>query len=96
LGRKEEEEKQNGVTFGILDCSNDELVERAMEALLEEKFPQATSNKSVLVADEFHMLSEEHKRELFDWVTDKLSWLKVILIGNRSNGAPLLFFLLFL
>ncbi len=69
----------------MLDCSNDELVERAMESFLTEAFPDERK-KSLLVADEFHMLSKDHKEELIAWATKRLYWLKVILIGNRKNG----------
>ncbi len=31
------------------------------------------------------MLSEAHKNALFDWIFPRLHWLKVVLIGNRSN-----------
>lgn len=33
------------------------------------------------------MLSKEHKSELFAWISQRLHWLKVVLIGNRSNGT---------
>lgn len=32
------------------------------------------------------MLSKEHKSELFAWISSRIHWLKVVLIGNRSNG----------
>lgn len=38
-----------GVTCIRIDCSNDELVERAMESVLLEKFPRE-GQKSLLVA----------------------------------------------
>ncbi len=50
-----------------LDCSNDELVERAMSAILSERFPSEGEN-SLLVADEYHMLTEEHKNDLLNWI----------------------------
>jgi hypothetical protein len=67
-----------------VDCSNDELVERAMESVLSSHFPEDT--KALLVADEFHMLSEEHKTQLVHWIAPRLNWLKVFIIANRSNG----------
>ncbi len=67
------------------DCSSDELVERALDSILEENFP-IQGDKSLLVADEFHMLSKAHKKELFQWVAPRLFWLKVILLANRSDG----------
>jgi len=40
-----------------------------------------------LILDEYHMLSDEHKDELFDWVHAKLGpTLRVILIGNRIDS----------
>lgn len=60
-----------------------------MEAVLAEHFTHEAP--SILVADEFHMLSEEHKRELFAWFSTRLSWLKVFIIVNRSNGKLLVF-----
>jgi replication-associated recombination protein RarA len=68
-----------------IDCSSDELVERALDSILEESFP-VQGDMSLLVADEFHMLSKSHKNELFQWVTPRLFWLKVILLANRSDG----------
>ena len=68
-----------------IDCSNDELVERALDSILHEKFSDE-GTPSLLVADEYHMLSKEHKEELLLWVSTRLHWLKVVLIGNRSNG----------
>lgn len=50
-----EEERQ--VVFVRIDCSNDELVERAMENILLDKFPR-DGQKSVLVAGIFYLLSD--------------------------------------
>lgn len=75
-----------------VDCSNDELVERAMELVLKSHFPD--DSKALLVADEFHMLSEEHKTQLIYWIASRLSWLKVFIIANRSNGKCLHLYLL--
>jgi len=67
-----------------IDCSNDDLLEVSMEDVLQQKFPK--QKKSLLVADEFHMLSKEQKKAMFKWVSDRLSWVKVVAIGNRSVG----------
>ena len=79
-----EAEIKKGIKCVRTDCSNDELVERAMESVLSQSFKQEV--KSLLVADEYHMLSEEHKEELFNWISNRLNWLKVVIIANRSNG----------
>lgn len=80
-----EAEIKKGTKCVRTDCSNDELVERAMESVLSQNFQLEV--KSLLVADEYHMLSEEHKEELFYWISNRLNWLKVVIIANRSNGA---------
>jgi hypothetical protein len=80
-----EEEKANNVqSVQRIDCSSDELVENSLHAFLNNHFPK--EEKSLLVADEYHMLSEQHKEELVQWVLPRLSWLKVVLLGNRSDG----------
>jgi hypothetical protein len=68
-----------------IDCSSDELVERSLADMLSEKLPDE-GKKSLLVADEYHMLSKEHKQELMNWVMPRFSWLKVVLLGNRTDG----------
>jgi hypothetical protein len=86
--------KERGVRKCVrVDCSNDELVERAMESVLTSHFPDDT--RALLVADEFHMLSEEHKTQLVFWISARLSWLKVFMIANRSNGIFAFFFFFF-
>jgi hypothetical protein len=47
-------EKKNHSKCVYVDCSNDELVERAMESVLTSHFPEEET--SILVADEYHML----------------------------------------
>ena len=31
------------------------------------------------------MLSDDLKRQFFDWIGTRLSWLKVVMLGNRSH-----------
>jgi hypothetical protein len=75
-------EKQGELHAVRIDCSNDDLLEVSMEDVLQQKFPK--QKKSLLVADEFHMLSKEQKKAMFKWVSERLSWVKVVAIGNRS------------
>jgi hypothetical protein len=77
-------EKQGELHAVRIDCSNDDLLEVSMEDVLQQKFPK--QKKSLLVADEFHMLSKEQKKAMFKWVSERLSWVKVVAIGNRSVG----------
>jgi hypothetical protein len=72
-----------------VDCSNDELVERSMASILSERFPQE-GEPSLLIADEFHMLSSFHKEDLIGWVSPRLHWLKVVLVANRSDNQDIL------
>jgi len=66
-----------------IDCSNDELVELSLTYILNRKFPGET--KSLLVADEFHMLDVATKEELIRWCGERQHWLQVILIANRTD-----------
>ncbi|EDQ85182.1 uncharacterized protein MONBRDRAFT_38957 [Monosiga brevicollis MX1] len=65
------------------DCSDDRLVMNSLSSLLATYF-SVENRPSLLVADEFHLLGLRHKRELFNWITPRLSWLNVLLIGNRK------------
>jgi len=68
-----------------IDCSNDELVERALVSVLEEQFPTGSIQEGILIADEFHMMSDDQKEELIAWIIPRLNWMKVFLVGNRST-----------
>jgi len=68
-----------------IDCSNDELVERALVSVLEEEFPTGSIQEGILIADEFHMMSDDQKEELIAWIIPRLNWIKVFLVGNRST-----------
>jgi hypothetical protein len=70
---------------GRFDCSSDELVEHSLADLLQRKFPQP-GVPSLLVADEYHLLSEDHKVELLRWIETRLQWLRAVLVGNRTES----------
>jgi len=66
------------------DCSDDRLVLQSLSDLLDQTFSgQATDRQALLVADEFHLLNQRQKAELFAWFSPNLAWLRVVLIGNR-------------
>jgi hypothetical protein len=65
------------------DCSDDRLVMQSLPSMLDRSFLDSKPN-SVLIADEYHLLGPRQKTELFEWFTARLSWLKVLLIGNRT------------
>ena len=79
LKRKFQEANVQTVVF---DCSDDRLVLQSLTDLLEESFHNK-NQKSFLIADEFHLLSARQKMELRDWCIPHLSWLRILLIGNR-------------
>eukprot|EP00026_Physarum_polycephalum_P000107 Phypoly_transcript_00107.p1 GENE.Phypoly_transcript_00107~~Phypoly_transcript_00107.p1 ORF type:complete len:2193 (+),score=228.94 Phypoly_transcript_00107:718-6579(+) len=83
------EERINNRHAVQVDCSNDELVERSMASILQERFPQE-GQPALLIADEFHMLSSYHKEDLINWVSPRLHWLKVVLVANRSDNQDTL------
>lgn len=66
------------------DCSNDLLVTISLSSILESYFP-LQNKQSLLIADEYHLLSDDHKYELYQWIETKISWLNVILVGNRKS-----------
>lgn len=61
-------------------------MERSLGDILSEELPDE-GKQSMLLADEFHMLSKEHKQELLSWIAPRLSWLRVVLLGNRTDGT---------
>jgi hypothetical protein len=69
------------------DCSDDRLVMTSLSDLLDQTFGFASRRSAdyhaLLVADEFHLLNDRQKNELFAWFSPHLSWLRVLLIGNR-------------
>lgn len=84
-GRLEEE-----MQFDIheFDGSSDILVTTALAEVLQRTMTsQSMQSQKLLILDEYHMLSDEHKDELFEWVRAKLgSELRVVLIANRSDS----------
>ena len=75
-----------GVPVVRLDGSSDELVNVSLLSRLSYMFPD--SRPSLLVLDEYHMLAESHKDQLFRWLQaeQRLDWLRVVLIANRIFG----------
>ncbi|CAJ1390507.1 unnamed protein product [Effrenium voratum] len=82
---------QEEMQFDIheFDGSSDILVTTALaEVLQRTMISQSTMHsQKLLILDEYHMLSDEHKDELFEWVRAKLGpELRVVLIANRSDS----------
>lgn len=70
------------------DGSSDILVTTALAEVLQRTIQtQSSDAQKLLILDEYHMLSDEHKDELFEWVRSKLGpSLRVVLIGNRIDS----------
>lgn len=70
-----------------VDGSNDELLDTALITILSREIPLASSGGRFLIVDEYHMLSEAHKRELFSWLAVNGRRLHVLLIANRTDAT---------
>lgn len=68
-----------------IDGSDDRLVDMALLDILEKEVAN-TSQRQFLVVDEFHMLGEHHKVELFNWLQKHIRRLHVLLIANRKDA----------
>ena len=75
-----------GLPMVRIDGSSDELVMVSLHSRLEALFTER--RPSLLVIDEYHMLCEAHKNQLFAWLKHerRLEWLRVVLIANRMFG----------
>ena len=80
-----------GINLTRVDCSDYRLAEQSLVDFLSSNVsqPQEAGNHVVLVADEYHMLTKTKKMELLEWLRPNLSWLKVVIIGNRKNEEDL-------
>lgn len=68
------------------DGSGDILVKTALEDALARRINLTKRRgQKLLVVDEYHMLSEAHKRDLFYWLRGKLVAIHVLLIANRFD-----------
>ncbi|CUG86993.1 Hypothetical protein, putative [Bodo saltans] len=71
--------------FVRFDCSDDRLVEEALQSLLIEALVGVQSESVVLVADEYHMLPERKKIEFMQWAVKMLKKVKIVMIANRAD-----------
>jgi hypothetical protein len=72
--------------FVRLDCSDDRLVEEALQALLHKALEGVQSANIVLVADEYHMLPERKKIEFMQSAIGLLPRVKIVLVANRVDS----------
>ena len=55
------------VSRSFIDGSDDRLVDMALTEILDVELPDA-SKPQFLIVDEFHMLKDYHKQDLFQWL----------------------------
>jgi len=67
------------------DCSSDVLVTHTITELLDRAVA-AQGERVLLILDEYHMLDEEKKAQLFEWVEERAAGLQVVLIANRIDS----------
>jgi len=66
------------------DGSSDILVTHSIMELLDRAVG-VHGERVLLILDEYHMLNEAHKGQLFDWIEGKAASLQVVLIANRID-----------
>ena len=68
-----------------MDGSDDQLVTKALQRILSDKVP--AHGEAVLVVDEYHMLNNNHRDELIEWLVPRLNRLSVVFIANRLDQS---------
>lgn len=76
------------IGFAYVDGSDDELVDTALATVLMRKVPDE-GGEMFLVIDEYHMLSNAHKKELFSWLATNRDRIYALLIANRIDASDL-------
>jgi len=82
---KEQATDQLSLKYERIDGSSDQLVTHALVDLLQQAVPESLKTGVMLVIDEYHMLTDIQKDELFDWLRGKMQSMHVILIANRID-----------
>eukprot|EP00960_Hanusia_phi_P055293 762931-Hanusia_phi.AAC.1 len=77
--------KQHQISKAFIDGSDDRLVDLALTEILEREIAD-TSAHLFLIVDEFHMLKDVHKTQLFQWLRGNVRRLHVLLIANRTDS----------
>ena len=82
---KEKVTDQLNFKYERIDGSSDQLVTHALVDLLHRAVPDSLKTGVMLVIDEYHMLTDVQKDELFDWLHGKMQSMHVIVIANRID-----------
>ena len=77
--------REHSLGRAFIDGSDDRFVDMSLTEILEVELPDP-SKSQFLIVDEFHMLKENHKQDLFRWLEVNGRRLHVLLIANRKDA----------
>ena len=77
--------RKHSVGRAFIDGSDDRFVDMSLTEILESELPDP-AKRQFLIVDEFHMLRENHKQDLFNWLETNARRLHVLLIANRKDA----------
>ncbi|CAE8619805.1 unnamed protein product [Polarella glacialis] len=80
--KAKEEGRRKVVQF---DGSSDILVTHTIVELLNKDLG-VHGEKVLLIIDEYHMLADAQKAQLFEWIEEKAAGLQVVLVANRIDS----------
>jgi len=78
-------ERGQNATIAHFDGSSDVLVTHTIVELLDSAVG-GHGERVLLILDEYHMLAEAQKAQLFEWIEEKAAALQVVLIANRIDS----------
>jgi len=78
-------ERGQNATIAQFDGSSDVLVTHTIVELLDSAVGNH-GERVLLILDEYHMLAEAQKHQLFEWIEEKAAALQVVLIANRIDS----------
>jgi hypothetical protein len=77
--------RRHSIGRAFIDGSDDRFVDMSLTEILAVELPDPTKSQ-FLIVDEFHMLKEHHKQDLFAWIEANGRRLHVLLIANRKDA----------
>jgi hypothetical protein len=77
--------REHSIGRAFIDGSDDRFVDMSLTEILEVELPDP-SKSQFLIVDEFHMLKQHHKQDLFRWLEVNGRRLHVLLIANRKDA----------
>jgi hypothetical protein len=74
----------NSISSEWRERSEREVLRRGEEITMKMRREDAKKGKSFDEPE--YMLSQYHKEEMIGWVLQRLDWIKVVLVANRSDN----------